>query len=202
MQEATVQSQEFPLLSRTFPVHILHSCVFQCRTEFSIQAHPFLVKLAMAIFILFFCLSEFGGKRRIVEITSAVISLGNGISDDHQRCLGDLVLFRRLGKCSNGADERLLLRPGCFVNDRCRSICPYSRLQSAHGKVPLRVPCLRIQPSLPDVPQKRRNALPLRNRCSSGHSGDDNTLGDIRQRIFHFKGSSRSQKELTPGQSS
>ena len=28
MQEATVQSQEFPLLSRTFPVHILHSCVF------------------------------------------------------------------------------------------------------------------------------------------------------------------------------
>ena len=28
MQEATVQSQEFPLLSRTFPVHILHSCGF------------------------------------------------------------------------------------------------------------------------------------------------------------------------------
>ena len=59
----------------------------------------------------------------ICNVTSAVISLGNGISDDHQRCLGDLVLFRRLGKCSNGADERLLLRPGCFVNDRCRSIC-------------------------------------------------------------------------------
>lgn len=68
---------------------------------------------------------------------------------------------------------------------------PYSRLQSAHGKVPLRVPCLRIQPSLPDVPQKTQ-CSPLRNRCSSGHSGDDNTLGDIRQRIFHFKGSSRS----------
>ena len=40
--------------------------------------------------------------------------------------------------------------------------------------------------------RKGRNALPLRNRCSSGHSGDDNTLGDIWQRIFHFKGSSRS----------
>ena len=84
---------------------------FSAAQSFRFQAHPFLVKkLAMAIFILFFCLSEFGGKRRIVQITSAVISLGNGISDDHQRCLGDLVLFRRLGKCSNGADERLLLQ--------------------------------------------------------------------------------------------
>ena len=89
----------------------------------------------MAIFILFFCLSEFGGKRRIVQITSAVISLGNGISDDHQRCLGDLVLFRRLGKCSNGADERLLLRPGCFVNDRCRSICRIAACNQLTGKL-------------------------------------------------------------------
>ena len=54
MQEATVQSQEFPLLSRTFPVHILHSCVFfSAAQSFRFQAHPFLVKLAMAIFILF-----------------------------------------------------------------------------------------------------------------------------------------------------
>lgn len=93
MQEATVQSQEFPLLSRTFPVHILHSCVFQCRTEFLIPGASVSCKTCYGYFHLIFCLSEFGGKRRIVQITSAVISLGNGISDDHQRCLGDLVLF-------------------------------------------------------------------------------------------------------------
>ena len=70
----------------------------------------------------------------VSSFCGAVISLGNGISDDHQRCLGDLVLFRRLGKCSNGADERLLLRPGCFVNDRCRSICRIAACNQLTGK--------------------------------------------------------------------